>query len=221
MASPTFLELQQRVQARDYGSADLTTIKLVLNEAYEEVMADARWPFALTSTSVSSTAGTATISITATDVQELSRLRAVTLNKLTPQFVDFNTPDSLLFTQQSINTTERGTPQFYTFRDYSTIELYPVPDATYSYTLYYWKAPTLMVADADTPLIPPAEREVLVHGALSRMCTRDRDFSGAAYHDQMFQRTLAKMRGKYLHANGSARATRAVMPEHYNWEYGV
>lgn len=221
MANPTFLELQQRVQARDYGSADLATVKVAINEAYETVMSSARWPFARTTTNISTVAGTASVNLTAIQLQDFGRLRSNSTSVPTPRFVDNDTTDFDLWTQKASGTAPNGVPQMYSFRDHDTIEFWPTPDAVYTYTLYYWQYPTLLTADLDEPLIPASERNVLVYGALSKLAERDRDFSGAAYHDALFQRELAGMKGKYVHTRGAMGSTRVVMPSHYNGEYGL
>ncbi len=220
MASPTLTELQNRVLARDYGSTDTATVTSAINEAYETVMSSARWPFARTSTTVSTVAGTATVSLSALTMQDYGRLRANTVGIDTPRYIEFDTPDYDLWTRGAINTTQSGVPQWYTIRDFSTLEFWPVPNAVYSYTLYYWRYPTLLSSGTDEPLIPPSERNVLVYGALSRLAERDRDFGGAAYYDSLFQRDLSSMRGKYIHTRGAEGSTRAAMPSHYGGEYG-
>ncbi len=222
MASPTFVELQQRVQARDYGSADLATIRVAINEAYETVMSSARWPFARTSTTVSTTAGSATVSLSSiTNFQDFGRLRSNTVGVPTPQYVEFDTPQYDLFTREAPNLTATGVPTWYTFRNFNTIELYPTPNAVYTYAVWYWTTPTLLVNDSDEPVIPASERNVLVYGALAKLAERDRDFSGAAYHDALFQRELSGMKGKYVHTRGAMGSTRVVMPDHYGGEYGL
>lgn len=218
MASPTFLEMQDDVLSRDYGStADRTNVKRWINDALRDVTGRWRWSWAEFVQTVSSTAGVETITLPTT-LTFLGRL--VPANASTPKltWLDLaNLEDGDVGPLNSFNpTTTRGAPK-YVSKWANTLYLRPTPDAVYTWTLFGWQTSVALTADADTPAMPPEDRDVLVYGALVRAAERDRNPQMAQYWQTAFDTKLMNMRQK--DTNDRMATRRVPMPGTYRRKY--
>lgn len=220
MASPTFDEMRTRVLARDYGStADSTAIGGYINEAYEDVCREARWPWLVTSATITLTPSTATfdLSTLATDLQFHGWLRSNSASVRTPVEINFG-PNETRWDWFGSATATTGVPQVYARTGERTLIFGPTPDAAYAYTYWYYREPTLLVNNSDEPLMPPADREVLVYGALKRIAERDRDWNAVGYYEQQYVTRLEQMRQR-MNAQRRSTTDKVPMPGHYYGEF--
>lgn len=217
MASPTFLELQNEVLSRDYGaSGDRTNVKAWINSALREVHGAFRWTWSETTSALASVAGTETIALPST-LLWLGRIRpadaaAPELEWLEPSTIQPHSP----LARFNPTATDRGVPRFVT-RWGNSLYLDPTPNAVFNWTLYFWRNAVTLSADADEPLIPADDREVLTYGALSRAAERDRNLDQASYWRARFDEKLEYMRQKDQVQIQGVR--RVPMPRGYRGRY--
>lgn len=188
MAYMDFKDLQDNVLTRDYGAtATRTNIKVWINDAYRDVVRERRWTWTQETATVVTVANTATVAMP-TDWLYTGWFQPA--NSTTPkiQWLDDQHPEL-----RPEFTTRTGAPT--TVRPWEGLWIFqPTPDAVYTWTLYYYKRSSQMTQDADLPLIPQDERDVLIYGALIRAAEMDRSFEGAQYYQAQYERALSKMR---------------------------
>lgn len=211
MASPNFLELQNRVIARNYGEVDRTNIKTFLNEANEEVQSRRWWSWAMSTAAVTTTAGNPNSSLPINNIL-FGRISPNQDGIDEPIFVDqwaysLDSPTRLYLTGQ-------GAPVYFTLEP-NIIHWRPTPDATYSYTLYYWLNPVTLTNDSDEPLIPARLRDVLVWGAMMKLSERDRDYAAVQFWSTRFEDALAKMKSLDTTMAQRHTPTKVPMPPSY------
>lgn len=85
----------------------------------------------------------------------------------------------------------------YWYKYGTTIKVFPKPDAAYTVTLYYYKEPTALSADADIPEIPSEFEEILVVGASYRILQVKDNYDQAAIHENKYMELLDKLASRY------------------------
>lgn len=214
----TFLNVQDRALDFNYGTADRTRIKTFINMAYRDLIKRHRWSWLEESTTVTTTAGQVSTSLSGvTDLMEFGRLRrASATTSVDPEYIDWN-EWSKDFHRNVASQLPQGTPTKYSYWE-GVIYWDKTPDATYTYTLYYWKRPVDLSADADVPLIPEQERDVLVFGALYYAALRDNDLPRMNQYQQLYEGMVAQMwRSDNLKQKQTPRKIR--MPRSYGGSY--
>lgn len=202
----TLAQLQAALQARGYGTGNLTAQTEALNGRYREVMSLHRWPFNdVVNTSLVTVIGTPSVAVTgiadmeAVDAVRLRFPAAGTptethdLTYLTPQ--DFRTR---LFQGGFNQAGTNGVPLWWTqFNgEESAIQLMPAPDRVYGLDVDYNRDAVDLSAAGDIPVIPVKFHDVLVWGAIVDMAYRERDFNGAQFAQQMYDARLREMERK-------------------------
>jgi hypothetical protein len=83
-----------------------------------------------------------------------------------------------------------GEPQYYTLSSGTTLRLSPIPDAVYSLTLDYYKAPSALSTDTDVSAIPSDYHDVMISYALSRAYRSEDDMQMSQFFYAEFMRDL-------------------------------
>lgn len=188
--------------------------------AYDDIMSRRRWSWAEATESVTTVAGTQTLTLSGLSdpPQFWGRLYPTTLNLQEPVYLDpMRRNDG--FTRRPFDTSWRGVPQYYTFYG-DTITFYPIPDGAYVYTLYYWKGAAEMSGDTEKPIIPRQWRHVLVYGALRYAAERDRNDNSLARRTAEYEKMIANMIGAE-NLRQSETGILAEMPGHYYGAFDV
>jgi hypothetical protein len=190
----TFLQLQDRALDFNYGTADRTRVKSFINMAYRDLASRHRWTWLEESAAVTTTAGSATTALSSvTDLMEFGRIRVNATNTwIDPEYVDWNEWLDDYMRDAAI-LLPSGPPTKFSIWE-NVIYWDTIPDQTYSYTLFYWKRPPELVIDATEPLVPTADRDVLVFGALYYAALRDNDMGRAQQYQALYEGMAAKMR---------------------------
>jgi len=59
-------------------------------------------------------------------------------------------------------TISTGVPEFFSVKPNNVIDLYPTPNSATTLTAEYWKAPTVLSASTDTPVIPTRFQRIII-----------------------------------------------------------
>lgn len=167
-------DIISRVQARlKDASVSNTVILQFINDVNREICNRYQLDFMQTSTTFNTSVGDNTYSLTsiAADMQQLWSLKitspdnaALYLQPMTAEEFDRIIPD--------ITAETQGAPtKYYLWGD--VVNLYPIPDGTYTIEVRYIKNPTTLTSGSQ-PDIPEEFNEIVVLGALYRaMQTND------------------------------------------------
>ncbi len=190
----TFVNVQDRVLEYNYGTADRTRAKSAINAAYRDIASRHKWTWLETSDAVTTTAAQATTAFAPTRFMDFGRLRpnsSITVRE--PEYVPWHLYDrESLFSRRAEQNMSSGIPRQFSIYN-GTIYWNPIPDNTYTYELFYWQYPADLSADADVPLIPEPERDVLVYGALKYLALRDNDLNRMQMYQDQFEGMVSKM----------------------------
>ena len=214
----TFKNLQDRaIILGNYGEADRTNLKEMMNTSYYDVCRRRRWTWLEVTTSISTVAGVATVAIpTAASAYSFGRLRPTSTMVWPPEYIDdFGDFDPL--TRLAIDTLERGEPTFFTMSG-ANFTFYPTPDAVYQYTVHYWFVPVLLSADADNAVIPDMFRDVIISGALMLHAARDKDPAMYQFYQNQYEGQIEEMRKRDL-SRQFQTPSRASMGPAYGRQY--
>ena len=132
-----------------------------------------------------------------------------------PRFID-PSKMTLDYHRTFANPTNTGTPFAYTIWG-GVLEVFPIPNISYTYELYYWTGITEMVNATDVCMIPPQFMNVLVWGALVLAADRDRDEAASVRRQARFDDMLMQMYNAEPFDNQET-VLKAEMPNHY---YGI
>lgn len=208
----TYIELIQTCKD-DFGKDDgewVARYKRLLNRG-QRLIANAKdWPFLIDFDNTFNTvAGTESYTLTETNIKKMLNLRVSTdgfEQRVTP--VNYNEFTSIY---PHVDTaTERACPSIYTPAGRSStyqllVKLYPVPDAVYGMVYDFWKEPTDMSADADTPFFPTMYHDILIDYVMWKSYQQIRDMNSASVYKTQFEQNLRTMMGDYQ-LNESAEA---------------
>lgn len=152
MATSTYVELRTELAARGFDYLNATRLGNFINQGYTDICEAEDWPFLEASTS-----GTAPKVIT--DLRTIEYVvDSSNLNKLRPL-------DRRNLTDYAVDLTVAGTADYYYTTAGTTVNVYPA-DTTSTFNVHYWKVPTDLSADSDTPLIPSRFRSLIVDCAV-------------------------------------------------------
>jgi hypothetical protein len=216
--SLTFVQLQDRVLNYGYGEVDRTRVKSWINQAYDDVISRRRWSWLEATETVTTVANQQTLTLSGITDPPLywGRLRPNAVGVREPVYLDpMRYTDGV--TRRATGATDKGQPSVYTFFG-DTITFWPIPDAAYGYTLYYWKGTTELVNDADVPLVPAQWRHVLVMGALRYAAERDRNDASLMRRTAEYEKNIANMLGSEYMRQAETGLT-AEMPNNYYGEF--
>jgi hypothetical protein len=213
----TYKNLQDRCLTYGYGEVDRNNFKTWLNEGYEDLVRQYKWPFLQATASIATVAGTSTVAIpTSPPVLFFGRLKPA--NDDTPALRYLNEMDFREYMPNREYDSGTGEPEYYSLFA-GSMHFYPTPAAVYTYSLRYWRGlSTLPSADGDTYLIPDAYLDALVVFALSRAAMRETDMGKYQVYVAQYQALLAQMMRNYK-AEQQETVRRVAMPNTYGGAY--
>lgn len=180
----TFLELKTELERRGFDYLNSTELGYFVNRAYFDICDADSWPF-----TEATTTGAAPKTISDLNKVEYV-LDSTNLVKLSPL-------DRRILTDYTTDLTTTGTPTWYYLTSGTTVNVYPA-NTSISLSVRYWKVPTILSADGDTPLVPNRFRMTIVTGAIV-WAYRDNDESEMARAAQEdFQGEIEQMRDALL-----------------------
>ena len=125
------------------GLAGHTDINDSVAAALRDISAESRWPWLLTSTSLTFTAGVAPLP------DDCTQISAVQINGVPA-------------TQASLEDVLAGTRSYVWAADATTIQLYPVPSTVPIATLWFYRSEPVLEIDTAAPLLPATFHQSLV-----------------------------------------------------------
>lgn len=195
-AASTYREQQDRVLDL-ISKSDSTTrnrVKNWLNLGYQDFVLRELWPFREVTDTITLVQGTQEYDLSTefTDIDE-QNIVSVALQSTVNKKLTYWPFNQLRASQPDLDLAQQATPRRYYLKA-GNIGFWPVPDAAATVAIDYYKIPTEMSADADTPIIPVAYREALVHYALAleHSFNGDPDLEAAARNRYEQQVTLAR-----------------------------
>lgn len=168
-ANSTYKEIQDNVLSL-ISKSDSTTrnrIKNWINLGYHDFVLRELWPFRETVDTIAFVQGTQeyTLSSEFSDIDQQNiisvAIQGTNLRKLS--YIPFN---QLQASQPDLDYEGQSVPTQYYLRA-GKIGFWPVPNGTDTVSVTYYKVPTELSADADTPIIPIGYRESLTQYALA------------------------------------------------------
>lgn len=168
-ASTTYREIQDWVLGQ-ISKSDATTrarIKNNINLGYHNFVLRELWPFRETTGTLNTVASTQEydLSTNFSDLDE-QNIISVALQGATPRKLIYWPYNQLRADQPDFDTEGASVPERYYLKA-GQIGFWPLPNDAYAVAIDYYKVPTELSADADTPIIPVAYREALGQYALS------------------------------------------------------
>jgi hypothetical protein len=189
--------------------SEFTTVKNVqalakdaINSASRQMLQQAQeWPFLLTTTTQTLTAGTSTYDF-ATDHSKADwdtfYIRQLTSENNTPKKLKLITFDQYITYYRPLEEvggeSARTDPDFVYMTQEEKFGLYPVPNAAYVIEYRYFKFPADLTAASDTSIIPDRFKHVLIDGAMMYMMLFRSNEQSASMHSQKFEQGIDMMR---------------------------
>lgn len=168
-ANSTFREQQDNVLSL-ISKSDATTrnrIKNWLNMGYYDFVLRELWPFRETTGTLNTVNGTQEYDLSTNfsdiDEQNIISVAIQGASQVKLVYWPFN---QLRAQKPDFDYDSTSVPERYYLKS-GNIGFWPVPNAAYTVLIDYYKVPTEMSADSDTPIIPIAYREALVQYALN------------------------------------------------------
>lgn len=206
--------LLSRCLSYGYGNVDENQFKIWLNQAYFEVAGTFKWDWTQSIGTVNTVVGLGTSPIPS-NLAFFGRL-GTTDGQRPPEFMDAMDFREYLPTKDYYGNYQ-GRPKYFSIFA-GNMNWTPIPDAIYSYNLYYWRAPSELVNTSDVSLIPDADVDVLVLGALRNAAMRENDLSKVNVYTTQFQSALSQMM-RNQKARQQQKVSRVPMPESYGGTY--
>jgi hypothetical protein len=216
----TYKNLQDRCLTYGYGEVDRNNVKTWLNEAYEDLIRQHKWPFLEAVAAITTVAGTQTVALpTSPPVLFFGRLKpnsAVTTTE--PRYLSEMDFREYMPHREYTDPGDQGEPECYSIFA-GNLNFYPIPDQVYTYSLRYWKGiGTLPTADGDTYLIPDAYLDNLVIHALARAAMRENDMGKYQIYMTQYTANVQQML-RNVKAYQQETSRRVPMPAHYGGAY--
>lgn len=196
MAASTYLE-EQNLVLDLISKSDATTrnrVKNWLNLGYQDFVLRELWPFRETTGTLALVQGTQEydLSTNFADIDE-QNIVSVALQGTANKKLTYWPFSQLRANQPDFDLASQGVPERYYLKS-GSIGFWPVPNAATTCLIDYYKVPTEMSLDADTPIIPVAYREALVQYAISMEhdFNTDADLAQKAMNRYEQQVTLAR-----------------------------
>lgn len=211
----TYKNIQDRILEFGYGEADRDRIKNYINQAYRDIASRYRWAWTEGSEALTTTASQG-YTLVPPALDYFGRLRPGEAGLDEPRFVDWHGFNETFLTLATDELAE-GVPEVYSLYN-ELIYWYPVPIDTFSYIGEGWIVPDDLSADADEPLIPPTDRDVLVMGGLKYAAMRDKDLNMYNTYSAEFEGMVNKMKRK-TNLRQTETPRRIAMPYDYRGAY--
>ncbi len=202
-------ELLRRLNEVQITESEFTTVKNVqalakdaINSSIRQMLQDAQeWPFALTTTTQTLTAGTGTYAFPADYSKadwDTFYIRQLTTESNTPKKLKLLTFDQYITSFKSLEELggegARSAPDYVYLTQEEKFGVTPVPNAAYVIEYRYFKFPAELTASSDTALIPDRFKHVVIDGAMMYMMLFRSNEQSAAMHEQKFKDGIEMMR---------------------------
>lgn len=225
MANGTYLDLQDRAIALgNYGEVDRANLKVFLNMAYSDVQSRHRWSWLESNVDFTVPQGANYVALSTIlpdpDSVAVSTIRPNALGLTQPQYVEPVTTDIDSWLNKFDDSTIVGTPIEWTYWN-KRIYFYPYTNQSFNYRLYYYKIDSALTTDAQNPLMPVEDRDVLVYGALMYYAMRDHDANRTQFWQNFYEGFIAKMQGKERLLKTQQRVLRVRMPKAYDGVFNL
>lgn len=180
-----FLELQNEVLAHGFDQTVYRArVQRWLNEAQSRIARILELPNQYGTATITTVVGTETYNLPS----DVVRINGVTNASSPSELTYVEDPADIAYNNQAGQSV--GEPQYYTLSSGTTIRLSPIPDAVYSLTLDYYKAPSALSADTDVSTIPSDYHDVMISYALSRAYRSEDDMQMSQFFYSEFMRDL-------------------------------
>lgn len=178
-------------EMRNHGFEDLDTATLtsLLNDAYEDVWGREPWPFREGQADVTLTAGTASV----TTPSDFGKVASIMVKDMGTNLEPMRRED--IGKQFPGRLDEQDQPIWYYFIG-NQLYVYPVPDTTYTLTIFYLKDFTPMSNPTDSPALPSNHR-IVVLGALVSAYDMEDDNDVALRFQSRFEARLQTVREEW------------------------
>lgn len=191
LGTVTLGEVKSHIQAEGYDNDTSAQQTLMVRGVLRALYGERRWPWvAQQSTAYSATVANQGI----IDISALGRgihLEAVRWSLGTAYYGDGDLQYVSNVAIRDYRHVDRtaGTPRKWG-RIADSILVYPIPDNTYPLVIDYDALTTLPTADGDSIQWPETHIDVIIYGAIMRLCRRQRDWNGfdrakASYEDAL------------------------------------
>ena len=182
-------DLLAEVQARGFDYLDPTRINRYINQVYLNICEEEQWPFLETTET-----GTAPLTTTA----EIRGVDSV-VDTTNASILSWMDRRRLIEIDRDLTTT--GTPRYWYQTTQSTISVYPANTAV-TLSVHFFKVPTELSAESDTPLIPQRWQDLIIDGVAIRAYKDTDDYDAAGNVQQWYDAQLQQMRDSELRHYG-------------------
>lgn len=190
-------KVQQRVKDTGYSS---TEIKNYINDAQRDVFNEYRLPFMQTTQGYTLDTSTSDITngagLPSNFVQAIKLVLTTAGRESEIPFADYKELIERYGDLDDTTVNAANVPSW-AYKYGTTIRVFPKPNSAYTVTLYYFKEPTALSADADVPEIPSEFEEILVVGAASRVLQVKDNYDQATVLENKFMELLDKLVNRY------------------------
>ena len=202
-------ELLRRLNEVQITESEFTSVKNVqalakdaINSSIRQMLQDAQeWPFTLTTTTQTLTAGTGTYDFPADYSKadwDTFYIRQLTSEGNTPRKLTLITFDQYISQFKSGEDTggegARTDPKFVYLTQEEKFGVTPIPDAAYVVEYRYYKFPADLTSSSDTALVPDRFKHVVIDGAMMYMMMFRSNEQSAAMHEKKFTDGIDTMR---------------------------
>lgn len=185
--------VQQRVRDTNYSA---TEIKQYINDTQNDVFNEYRLPFMETTQIYTVTIGVSDISngtgLPSNYTQAIDLTNTYPSQEALVRYRDIREMDRY-YPDEDDTTAHPAGQTLYWYFYAETIKIFPVPDKAYTFSLRYYKKPTLLSVDGDVPSIPSQFQELLVVGAAYRVLQVKDNYDQAAIMQNKFDEILDKL----------------------------
>ncbi len=202
-------ELLRRMNEVQITESEFTTVKNVqalakdaINSATRQMLQQAQeWPFLLTTTTQTLTAGTGTYDFAADYSKadwDTFYIRQLTSENNTPKKLKLITFDQYITYYKPLEDlggeSSRTDPDYIYMTQEEKFGVHPIPDAAYVIEYRYFKFPADLTAASDTSIIPDRFKHILIDGAMMYMMLFRSNEQSASMHSQKFEQGIDMMR---------------------------
>ena len=215
-------ELLRRLNEVQITESEFTSVKNVqalakdaINSSIRQMLQDAQeWPFTLTTTTQTLTAGTGTYDFPADYSKadwDTFYIRQLSSENNTPKKLSLITFDQYISTFKSLEDLggegARSDPDYVYMTQEEKFGVTPIPNAEYVIEYRYWKYPADLTASSDTALVPDRFKHVIIDGAMMYMMMFRSNEQSAAMHEKKFTDGIDMMRRLIIDHPVNVRST--------------
>lgn len=190
---PTRAELRDLVRSQTLvESDDYTDAKVdnLINQAIRDLSVRFAWPYLAAIDTIAVSAAVDTYALPA----DTSRVEAILLDGSTTRLREMG-PSTALFEEAGVPAS--GTPDSY-FVWGDSIVLRPIPTGSENLTVYYYRNPTTLNNDTDSPEFAEPFHYVLADFVMQALWEREEDFEKAAVYANRYAQGVESMARFYL-----------------------